>query len=177
MFAALSRRRERRASALTAYARIVERARDPAFYVVWGVPDTLDGRFEVLALHAFLVLNRLKREGGDAATFAQELFDTMFADFDNALRELGAGDLGVGRRVQAMARGFYGRIAAYERGLGDETEMVAALRRNLFGTAAPSDAQLAAFSAYARRQVAALAAQPATALLAGAVAFATLEAG
>ncbi len=175
MFAALNRRRERRASALAAYARIVERARDPAFYVVWGVPDTLDGRFEVLALHAFLVLNRLKREGGDAATFAQELFDFMFADFDNALREMGAGDLGVGRRVQAMARGFYGRIAAYERGLGDETEMVAALRRNLFGTAAPSDTQLAAFSAYARRQVAALTAQPATALLAGAVAFAPLE--
>jgi cytochrome b pre-mRNA-processing protein 3 len=176
VFAALHRRRERRASALAAYGRIVERSRDPAFYVGWGVPDTLDGRFEVLALHTFLVLNRLKSESGDAAAFAQELFDTMFGDLDSALREMGAGDLGVGRRVQAMARGLYGRIAAYERGLGDEAAMIAALRRNLFGTAAPDEAQLAAFSAYARRQAAALAAQPLVALLAGAVAFAPLEA-
>jgi len=60
VFAALHRRRERRAAALAAYTRIVERAREPAFYLGWGVPDTLDGRFEVLALHVFLVLNRLK---------------------------------------------------------------------------------------------------------------------
>ena len=176
MFATLHRRRERRAAALAAYMRIVERAREPAFYVGWGVPDTLDGRFEVLALHVFLVLNRLKRETGEAIVFAQELFDTMFADLDSALREMGAGDLGVGRRVQAMAKGLYGRIAAYERGLGDEAEMTAALRRNLFGTAAASTAQLAMFSAYARHQVAALAAQPVMTLMAGAVAFAPLEA-
>jgi cytochrome b pre-mRNA-processing protein 3 len=176
VFAALHRRRERRAAALAAYAGIVGRARDPAFYAAWGVPDTLDGRFEVLALHVFLVLNRLKREPGEAAIFAQELFDTMFADLDSALREMGAGDLGVGRRVQAMAKGLYGRIAAYERGLGDEAEMTAALRRNLFGTAAASATQLAAFSRYARRQAAALAAQPVAALIAGAVAFAPLEA-
>lgn len=177
MFAALNRRRERRASALAAYARIVERSREPAFYVDWGVPDTLDGRFEMLALHAFLVLNRLKRESGDAAAFAQELFDTMFADLDRALREMGAGDLGVGRRVQAMAQGLYGRIAAYERGLADEAAMVAALRRNLFGTTAPREAQIAAFSTYTQRQAAALAAQPTAALLTGAVAFAPVEAG
>jgi len=176
VFAALIRRRERRAAALAAYGRIVERSRDPIFYVGWGIPDTLDGRFEVLALHTFLVLNRLKREPGDAPAFAQELFDTMFADLDGALREMGAGDLGVGRRVKAMARGLYGRIAAYERGLADEAAMVAALRRNLFGTATADEAQLAALSAYARCQAAALAAQPATALLAGALAFAPLEA-
>ena len=176
MFATLHRRRERRAAALAAYTRIVERARDPAFYLGWGVPDTLDGRFEILALHVFLVLNRLKAGTGEAAAFGQELFDTMFADLDGALREMGAGDLGVGRRVQAMAKGLYGRIAAYERGLGDEAEMTAALRRNLFGTAVPSAAQLGAFSAYARRQAAALAAQPAAALIAGTVAFAPLEA-
>lgn len=175
MFAVLNRRRERRAAALAAYRGIVERSRDPAFYVGWGVPDTLDGRFEVLALHVFLVLNRLKRESDTAASFAQELFDTMFADLDGALREMGAGDLGVGRRVQAMARGLYGRIAAYERGLADETAMLAALRRNLFGTITASEAQLAAFDAYARRQAAALAAQPTAALLAGTVAFAPLE--
>jgi len=176
VFAALHRRRERRAAALAAYTSIVERAREPTFYLGWGVPDTLDGRFEVLALHIFLVLNRLKGEANEAAVFAQELFDTMFGDLDSTLREMGAGDLGVGRRVQAMAKGLYGRIAAYERGLGDEAEMAAALRRNLFGTAAASPAQLAAFSDYVRRQVAVLAAQPVTRLIVGAVAFAPLEA-
>ena len=175
MFASLFQRRTQRVAALAAYARIVERARDPSFYVDWGVPDTLDGRFELLALHAFLVLNRLKREPA-ASAFAQELFDTMFADLDGALREMGAGDLGVGRRVKAMAQGFYGRIAAYERGLGKEPELLAALRRNLFGTAAPSDEKLALAAAYVRRQVGALSAQPVAALMAGLVAFAPMEA-
>jgi cytochrome b pre-mRNA-processing protein 3 len=175
VFTALNRRRERRVAALAAYARIVERARDPAFYADWGVPDTLDGRFELLALHAFLVLNRLKREPA-ASAFAQELFDTMFADLDNALREMGAGDLGVGARVKAMARGFYGRVVAYERGLAEDGALQAALRRNLFGTARPGEEPLAAAALYARRQIAALAAQPLAELLAGAVAFAPVEA-
>ncbi len=175
VFTSLLRRRERRMAALAAYGRIVARARDPSFYVEWAVPDTLDGRFELLALHAFLVLNRLKREP-QATQFAQALFDTMFADMDSALREMGAGDLGVGRRVKAMAQGFYGRIAAYDRGLGDEPELLAGLRRNLFGTTAPSDEQIRLAAAYVRRQVAALAAQPVSALTAGRVAFAPLEA-
>jgi cytochrome b pre-mRNA-processing protein 3 len=172
----LRRRGERRAATLKAYGQIVERARDPALYRAWGVPDTLDGRFEVLALHAFLVLNRLKREAGTTADFAQTLFDTMFADLDSALREMGAGDLGVGPRIKAMARGFYGRIAAYEEGLGDETKLAAALRRNLFGTTAPSEAQLAAAALYTRRQAQALAAAPMATLLAGTVAFTSASA-
>lgn len=174
MLSAVIRRKRRRAAALAAYGRIVERARDPAFYRVWGVPDTLDGRFELLALHAFLVLNRLKREP-IASPFAQELFDTMFADLDSALREMGASDLGVGPRIKAMARGFYGRIAAYDQGLADAPGLEGALRRNLFGTVAPSAAQLAAAAGYMRRQAAALAAAPLADLMEGAVTFTALE--
>jgi cytochrome b pre-mRNA-processing protein 3 len=176
LFASLRRRGERQAAGLRAYGQIVERARDPALYHAWGVPDTLDGRFELLALHAFLVLHRLKRDGDAGAAFAQILFDTMFGDLDSALREMGASDLGVGPRIKAMARGFYGRIAAYERGLDDEAGLVAALRRNLFGTARPSDAQVAAAVAYTRRQVAALAAAPVARLLEGNVPFLAWEA-
>jgi cytochrome b pre-mRNA-processing protein 3 len=172
----LRRRRQRRSALFAAYRQIVERSRDPALFRAWGVPDTLDGRFEVLALHAFLVLNRLKGEPGAAAGFAQGLFDTMFADLDGALREMGVSDLGVGPRIKAMARGFYGRIAAYEQGLGDEAALAAALRRNLFGTTAPSGPQLAAAVGYAQRQAQALAAAPLAALLGGAVAFAPVEA-
>jgi cytochrome b pre-mRNA-processing protein 3 len=176
VLASLFRSKSRRVAVHAAYGRIVERARLPLFYTVWGVPDTLDGRFELLALHAFLVLNRLKREHDATAGFAQALFDTMFADLDRALREMGAGDLGVGRRIKAMATGFYGRIAAYEGGLADPPALTAALRRNLYGTAAPSDRQLAQAADYTRRQAAALAAQPVAALLAGEVAFAAPEA-
>jgi cytochrome b pre-mRNA-processing protein 3 len=170
----LFRRHARRAAVLAVYERIVERAREPHFYTEWGVPDTLDGRFEVLALHAFLVLNRLKRDRASTAAFAQELFDAMFADLDRGLREMGASDLGVGRRVKAMASGFYGRIAAYDRGLTEEEALAPALRRNLYGTAQPDETQLVAVAAYARRQAAALAAHPAQALLAGDVDFAPL---
>lgn len=176
MLGSLFRRQGRRVAVLAAYGRIVERARDPTFYVEWGVPDTLDGRFEILALHAFLVLNRLKQDPGATSAFAQALFDTMFADLDRALREMGVSDLGVGRHVKGMASSFYGRIAAYDEGLGEATAMIGALRRNLYGTASPSDEQIAAVAAYAHRQAAALAIQPVSAMLAGEVGFAPLEA-
>lgn len=175
MLASLFRRNTRRAAVHAAYGHIVERARDPVFYLRWAVPDTLDGRFEVLALHAFLVLNRLKRDHAETAAFAQALFDTMFADLDRGLREMGASDIGVGRHVKAMAAGFYGRIAAYEQGLSDTAALPAALRRNLYGTTMPSEAQLAAMADYTRRQAAALAAMPVASLLAGEVAFAPLK--
>jgi cytochrome b pre-mRNA-processing protein 3 len=175
LLAGLTRRRQRRDAVHAAYAAIVAQARLPLFFAAWGVPDTLDGRFEVLALHAFLVMNRLKAEP-DAAEFSQALFDTMFADLDRGLREMGATDIGVGRHVKAMARGFYGRIAAYDEGCGGDAGLLEdALRRNLFGTVTPQAAHVAAVAAYVRRQVEALAAQPASRLLAADVRFGPAE--
>jgi cytochrome b pre-mRNA-processing protein 3 len=172
MLSALLGRGRRRQAVAAAYHRIVEQARDPAFFTRWGVPDTLDGRFEVLALHAFLVLNRLRAAHAETADFAQELFDTMFADLDRALREMGASDLGVGRHVKEMARGFYGRALAYERGLaGGDIALGEALQRNLFATA-PEEKAAAVAAHYVRRQAAALAMSPTSALLAGAIPFA-----
>jgi cytochrome b pre-mRNA-processing protein 3 len=169
------RRRERRLAIREAYRQIVERAREPLLFSAWGVPDTLDGRFEMLALHVFLVLHRLKREGEGTAAFAQALFDWMFADLDGALREMGASDLGVGPRVKTMARGFYGRVAAYEKGLGGEDELAAALGRNLFGTLrAAEKARLGEAARYVRGQADALARVPVERLLAGEVPFAPL---
>lgn len=174
--ATLFRRSRRHHAVIAAYTRIVERARQPQFFAEWGVPDTLDGRFEVLALHAFLVLNRLKAEHDETAAFAQDFFDTLFADLDRAMREMGATDVGVGRHVKAMARGFYGRIVAYERGLAGGVEaLAAALERNLFGTAAPASDRLELACRYLRRQAAALAAVPVAVLLTGEVPFAPLE--
>ncbi len=145
------------------------------FFLDCAVPDTLDGRFELLALHAFLVLNRLKAEHAVTADFAQELFDIMFADLDRGLREMGASDIGVGRRVKEMAKGFYGRIVAYEQGLaaGDD-QLGEALRRNLYGTAAAPPETIAAMARYTRRQVVALAEEAGENLLSGQVRFGQL---
>lgn len=159
--ASLFRRNPHRAKAYAAYASIVERAREPEFFLRLDVPDTLDGRFEMIALHMFLVLNRLKAEHEATSEFAQALFDAMFADLDRGLREMGATDIGVGRRVKEMAKGFYGRIHAYEAGLaaGDPT-LAEALRRNLYGTVQPRPEAVAAMVGYIRAQVEALAQQP-----------------
>src|SRR6266568_6907321 len=157
-----------REAAELAYGRIVEHARQPGFFIEGGVPDTVDGRFELICLHAFLYLHRLKREQPQAASLGQRLFDTMFADFDRSLREMGTGDLSVGREIKRMAEAFYGRVAAYEEGLaGDDAVLQPALARNLFGTVAPNPARLEAMAEYVRREAARLSRQDAAELLAG----------
>ncbi len=152
------RREPRAARARPLYDRVVAQARRPGFYSRCGVPDTQDGRFELIALHLFLVLHRLKAGRPETADLAQDLFDTMFQDMDQSLRELGAGDLGVGPRVKRMAEGLYGRIAAYEAGLeGPEGALEAALGRNLYGTVTPRPDQLRSMAGYLRREVEGLA--------------------
>lgn len=168
----LQQRREAAEAARALYERAVAQAREAAFYADLGVPDSLDGRFDMVALHVFLLLRRLKRDRGSGARLAQRLFDVMFADMDESLRELGVGDLGVGRRVKEMAKALYGRIAAYEAGLaGDDRVLASALARNLFGTARVREDQLAALCGYVQREAAALAGQPYAELRAGRVRF------
>jgi len=159
-------KRKSRTAVQALYGKVVLAARNPAFYAEWGVPDTLDGRFELIALHAFLVIRRLKQSGENAA-FAQALFNTMFADLDRNLREIGVGDLSVGRQVKTMAKAFYGRVVAYERGLAGSDSLDDALRRNLYGTVVPEAARIAAAAAYVRRQARALDAAPVDLLLVG----------
>jgi cytochrome b pre-mRNA-processing protein 3 len=159
-------------AAALAYRRVVEHARRPGFFTDYGVPDTVDGRFELICLHAFLYLHRLKRERPRATPVSQSFFDLMFADFDRSLREMGVGDLSVGREVKRMAQAFYGRIAAYEEGLAaDDRVLQPALARNLFGTAPPTAARLAATAGYLRREAGRLQHADAAALLAGEIVF------
>jgi len=165
------RRNPHRDAAARAYASVVEQARRREFFTGYGVPDTLDGRFELVCLHAFFYLHRLKGEAA-AAAVGQEFFDTMFADFDRSLREIGTGDLSVGRQVTRMAEAFYGRIRAYEDGLaGDDAALGGALARNLYGTSPASDQLVVRMVSYARREVARLAGEPAAALIAGTIEF------
>lgn len=165
--------------AIQLYEAAVTQARQPRFYAQWQVPDTVDGRFDSIAVHVFLILFRLKDQGPDAEALGQELFDVMFADMDRSLREMGVGDLGVKPKIKRMASAFMGRVGAYNQALDheDDAALAAALRRNLFRKSTAGDAELAAMVAYVRAQAADLARQPLADLLAGRVAFQPPEPG
>jgi cytochrome b pre-mRNA-processing protein 3 len=178
MVISFARSKPLRDAAELAYGRVVEQARNPAFFVFHGVPDTFDGRFELICLHAFLYLHRLKIERPSSAGLSQAFFDAMFVDLDRTLREMGVGDLGVGKHVKRMAQGFYGRIRAYQEGIaGDGSALGAALARNLFGTVRASEPGtgampgIGAMAEYVRGAARELARQPAAGLLRGRVRF------
>ena len=116
------------------YGAAVRAARAPYFYTVLGVPDTLDGRFDMVGVHAFLLIRRLRLLPPPGEALAQAVFDAMFTDMDVNLRELGVGDLSVGRKVRAMWEAFHGRSNAYQAALaaGDIPALAAALERNLW---------------------------------------------
>ncbi len=150
---------------------VVEASRRDSFFSKGQVPDTLDGRYEVLALHAMLLLRRLRSKDD---RLAQELFDAIFAQLDLNFREMGVGDLGVGKRVRAMAEGIYGRMGAYEAALLTDEEMLhKALCNNLFGTLPepPSHSVTQPFIDYIHRAVAHLDSLPLDAITAGQVSF------
>ena len=157
-----------------AYGHLVTQSRQPILYTDYAVPDTVIGRFDMITLHAFLVFRRLKTQDPEAESFCQNLFDHMFTDMDRSLREMGVGDLSVGKKVKALARGFYGRVVAYERALDAEgdAELQDALIRNVYPLSEPPAAAVAGLAHYVRLQAAALAEQPVTEFLAGRLRFA-----
>lgn len=158
---------------------LVQQARRAEFYDELGVPDTLDGRFEMIALHAFLVMRRLKGNGREAQAVGRRLYEILVDDFDQSLREMGAGDVGVGRRVKAMVRALHARIVTYDAAFanaaaGDARHLEVALENNLYGTVLePPPGAVAAVADYLRRVGLALAGQPLTSLLQGVVSFPT----
>ena len=158
-------------AAAAAHRAGVDQARLVPFYAEHGVPDTLDGRFEMIILHTFLVLHRLRGQT-ETQAFGTALQDVLFADMDRALREMGTGDLSVGKQVKRMAEGLAGRIKVYHDGLAGAGDLKEALRRNLYGTVGPSDADLDFMVAYLQRQVDHLAGQDAATITGGTVAFA-----
>jgi cytochrome b pre-mRNA-processing protein 3 len=144
--------------AAAVYKSVGEQARSAELYEACGIPDTLDGRFDALALHAALMIDRLRREP-DGEVLAQSFFDAMFRHLDLTLREIGIQDLGVGRRIKIMAEGLHGRALAYREALGDgPTPLAEVLRRNAYGGRSPEDQQqLARLEAYVREYARSLA--------------------
>lgn len=130
MFSSKQRQTERTGFEL--YAQAVAAARQPHYFRDLGVPDTLDGRFDLIGLFVALVIHRLRREAEPGPALAQALFDAMFSDMDINLREIGVSDMSVGKRVRAMWEAFHGRAAAYQAAYGNESALTEALARNVW---------------------------------------------
>ena len=154
-----------------AYAAIVKLARAPELYRAGGVPDSFDGRFDMMAVHVHLVLRRLRRAGAEHEEASQELFDLFFRDMDQSMRGAGIGDMGIARKIRTMVEAFYGRAAAYDAALntGKKTALCAVLARNLFPTepAAPTGVRCAPLAAYIAELEIALSVRSPEAVLAG----------
>jgi cytochrome b pre-mRNA-processing protein 3 len=110
------------------YIACVRQARNPFFYEQLKVPDTIDGRFDMVVLHLFLLLRPLKHE----KLLGEAMVDAFFADMDRNLREMGVGDPSVGKRIRKMVDAFYGRLAAYETAWQDDATLKTALYRNIY---------------------------------------------
>jgi cytochrome b pre-mRNA-processing protein 3 len=155
------------------YGAAVAAARDPFLYTAVGVPDTLDGRFDMVGLHTFLLIQRLKREAAPGPALAQAVFDAMFSDMDVNLREMGVGDLSVGRKVRVMWEAFHGRAAAYSAAMaaGDMAALDAALERNVWRGKPPPAETVRALRRLVLAQEARLSAQSLGSLAQGDVQF------
>jgi cytochrome b pre-mRNA-processing protein 3 len=172
MLLPLRRRRERQETIERLYGAIVAQARLPAFYVSLGVPDTVEGRFDLLVLHVYLLFRRLAQGDAGARATGQRVFDTFVADMDGSLREMGTGDLAVPRRMRAMGEAFYGRAEAYDAALatGGEDAIAAALSRNVYGDGGNAEAARK-LARYVRRAASELASQDVAGIINGVIHF------
>jgi cytochrome b pre-mRNA-processing protein 3 len=149
------------------YTAIVARSREPRFYAEWGVPDTVTGRFDMISLHLVLLFRRLRGESVAARAFSQKVFDLFFKDMDRSLREMGAGDIAVPKKIQKMGNIFYGLLANLDSALtaADAGAVETVLLRNIYAeTGVTSARPLADYLVGESRR---LAAQPAASLMAG----------
>ena len=149
MFEWLKPRDPRRRHGAELYQRMVALARAPRFYAELGVPDTVEGRFGMISLHVALLLRRL--HGVDDA-LAEAVLKAMWINLDESIRELGIGDLSVGKKMKLLASNFYGRAAAYDAALKqqDSADLQTALIRNVYDGEPPAQPAVAALVTYVR---------------------------
>lgn len=153
------------------YIALVAQARNPFFYTDLGVPDTLDGRFDLIVLHLFLLEHRLVTHhdaNEETRIFGQFVSEIFFHDMDHSLREIGVSDTGVSHRIKKMGKAYHGRLQAYAAGLEHRETMRGALARNLYGTVAEGNvALLDRMAEYMERCYAALCATDAKTIIEG----------
>ena len=174
--------RARREVADRVYRDLVNQARMPAFYRDLGVPDTPEGRFEMVALHVALVVRRLRAAGAPGSALAQDVFDLMFADMDESLRHIGIGELSVGKHIKRLAGNFYARLRALDEALdealdtGPGARLAEMLRTTAYhGAGAPGPQRVDALVGYVLAAEAALRGQASGRLLAGQVGWVAPE--
>jgi cytochrome b pre-mRNA-processing protein 3 len=161
---------DNRATVRPLYAAIAAEARLPHWYIEGEVPDTIDGRFEMVNALLSVVLIRFEDLGDTAAAPAALLAETFVEDMDGQLRELGMGDVVVGKHIGKMMSALGGRLGAYRAGLEGKAAFDAALVRNLYAGAAPSAAALLHVEAELRATLDRLSERSLDALLAGEIA-------
>jgi cytochrome b pre-mRNA-processing protein 3 len=168
----LFRRGARRDTISTLYGMIVAQARCPCFYRDYAVPDTVNGRFDLIVLHLALVLDRLAQDQA-LQSLGQRIFDRFCQDMDHNLREMGIADLKVPTEMRRIGEAFFGRSQAYRAALAaqDNGSLVAALERNIYGGSPPAAAAAPRLAAYMREAVRDLAAQDRASLAGGALHF------
>ncbi len=130
----LFRRRPHKDAGFLMYGAIVAQSRQPAFFADLEVEDSFEGRYEMLVLHVFIVLMRLRKESEGGDEIGQAVFDTMFADLDISLREMGVGDLSIAKRIKKLASAFYGHVGVYDEAVRaeDDAALELSLERNVF---------------------------------------------
>ncbi len=170
------RRRRNEAIAYSLYGTIVAQARQPALYADFDVPDTIDGRFDMIVLHASLLFHRLKSEDADRRRLGQDVFNLFLKDMDGSLREMGVSDIGVPKKLKKMAEAFYGRLGAYDSALtsGDGAALGDAIARNVFPEGG-GDVAVPRLVGYVQQAARIAAAEPVEAILAGRFAFPELS--
>lgn len=136
------RRSPQRPTIEAVYGMIVAQARSPEFYRDYGVPDTVEGRFDMIVLHLVLVLRRLRGQDTGLDPLGQQIFDWFCRDMDGNFREMGVGDLVVPKKMRQVAEAFYGRATAYEEALAapDPSALTGVVVRNVYGGAGHSAA-------------------------------------
>lgn len=140
------------------YNRLVAQARQPIFYTDLHIPDTIDGRFEMILLHVFMIIHLFKGKSETDDQFCQDLFDTLFADMDRNFREMGVGDLSVGKKVKKMAESFYGRAFAYDDALAKpETaatdDLTRAILKNIYNSNTTHQIAAQSLALYTQNQI------------------------
>ena len=163
----LFRNKEREAQISRLYDQILAQSRNPAFFIDGRVPDTVEGRTDMMLLHLFVLMHRLAGEKGEILELARGVCDRFFAELDRAMREMGVGDLTVPKKMRKVADIYTGCSAAYGKALmsTDKAELPEALLRNVYGRDEERRGEAQALADYVRRASEALAGMPADALV------------
>lgn len=172
MFGFSKSRKQIHPAAKMLYLLAMEQSRTPVLYTDYGVPDTMDGRFDCLLLHIYIIFHRIK--GLDEyKRLSQDMFDYCFADMDQSLREAGIGDMGVPKRMKKMMLAFNGRMHVYDEAVrgSDDSALGQAILRNVYNGADDMAGQSKALAAYVLQQILALADQGDDAVMGGKLKF------